>query len=555
MHPSKQLLGFLAQELGEEKGSMDVYRCYLRAVLGADVSHYRLSKMPDNLLAKFYGSNDEEPPQYLAFRPSDIARLECSVGKRVQIFRKVGGKAEIAKLHDRTIYDSLDGQTLPLKFFLTFEYGGTMRLSRLGPEDGPKDCRLPETFFIGSISSRDCFCCLERVLSALSIVKQINHEHDSNCANVMSFCIALQCFEQHLPKDGLVIVSYLSTKFRVRHSWAPCDQTFGILGVLKGPRPTVLSFTSDGQWCYKVKEDFAAVIMSAIPPSRELPPRSKWAGLPHEAPEEEEPDEFSTCHVRGTDCECGPCSRSGQYVDNMKTRGRQQIYSFPMSSFDGLKIIGLFSHETEEDILFCSDASNAAWDAEAMTISTPQEIGNEDLLFPFESISQRKYPREAVARQEPILVSWADHSMVLANQQPLVYDVEDDESPDSEDCFAARFIRDILEAKKAATTLKRGRLSKILDFLSVLRQAHDAHFAVDVGDPEIHSKLLSINSAWRNGIFGLFQAQLERLINRWVIWGFNAEVRRFTFFLKKILQLYILGLRSGNPRIQVGELS
>jgi hypothetical protein len=517
------MLAFMAQELGADCGAKSVYRSYLRSVLGTDISHYRLSKMPDDLLDKFYGGEDLDAPQYLDFRPADIARLEFAVNKRVQIYRKVGGYAEMAKVYDRSVYDNaLENPPSILKFLLTFEYGGKGNLTRLCPEEEPKNSRLSETFFITTISSKDCSCFLDKVLSALG-EKNNNHEHGTDCSTLTDFCAALQLFEAQLPAEGLIIVSYLSTKFRVKHSWKPGDQTFGILGVFGGKNPIVVCFTSDVMWCYKVKEDYAAVIKGSIPAQREQLPRSKWAGLPHDD-DDEEMDEFSSCHVWETECDCGPCSRSGQFAKNMKSRGRQKIYSFPMSSFDGLKMFGLFSPETEEDILFCTDVSIAAWDSEALTVPVSQECGNEDLAFPFETVGHRKYPREAVARQEPILVSWADQSMLLAGQEPIVYEVEDDEDPSSDGCFAARFIKDLLEARNAASKVKRLRLSKLLDFLSVLRQAHDAHFAIDPGDPEIHTKLPAIDSAWRNSLFGLFQMQLERLINRWVVFGFNAEV-------------------------------
>jgi hypothetical protein len=512
----------------------NLYRRYLSSVMGFDVSHTRLSKMSDSLLDKFYLSSDPTaPPSCLAFNPEGVSRVERAAGRRVVILRRLG-KWSVAKLHDLRCYDSAGGggdETFAgPALVLSAEYDRKARGWTLDRWSGdlPDDSRLYEQKFIApGVPSPEGCCALEKALLAAGSAAEEDrpaHQHVPECRDLVAFCTNLDAFSGSLPAGGIVVVSHLRTKMRARHSWLPRDQTFGVLGTARvgGERPTVVSFTSDGRWAYRLKPEYASSVLDVL---RERegrgPPRiplSSIAGAAEGGGDDEESFTKTTGH--GVDCDCGPCSRASQFTRHMELGGRQKLYSFPLSSFQHLETMGLLSSATQEAVLACCDLSTASFDAEAMTVAVESAgVGNEDLRLPFAPAGTTKYPREVTARQEPILLAWTDHLRDSAGLPIHVYDVDDEGVGDS--LFPANFVEDLMAGRDAAAAAKRERLSDLYEFLATFKRAHSAFFAPADADPERDRKLAAVEAAWRHNPFGLFETQLDNLVSRYLCFGFN----------------------------------
>jgi hypothetical protein len=575
IHPVKKLLALAASDestVDDVAAGRNLYRRYLASVLGFDVSHSRLSKMPDHLLDRFYSAGKPSAPPYcLNFDPEGVSRVERAAGRRIVILRRLGN-SDVAKVHDRRCYDDAESANAdfssgpPLVLSLAWEAAtGSWTLAKWSGAL-PENSRLYEWRFIAAgMPSPEDSCVLEKVQLALPDFEPAEqHAHGPDCRSLTRFCCKLDAFRQQLPAAGVIVVSHLRARLLAAHSWRARDHTFGVLGTAWGDRPTVVSFTSDWRWAYRLQDEYAESVLRVLGQrGGRRPPRidlgSTFGPLPRDAAAADDVDDDDCCtktEGQGLDCDCGPCSRAWQFSRHMDVGGRQKIYAFPLSGFQHLQTLGLFSVAAEQTVLACCDLSTASFDVEALTCPAGgADAGNEDLALPFATVGTTKYPREVLASQEPILLAWTDHLRDVSGLPVHVYDIEDEGCPAS--AFPANFVADLLAGRDAAEASKRERLSGMYDFLAPLKQAHSSFFAPADGDPEADRKLAAVEVAWRHNPFGLFETHLDRLASRYLCFGFNRSVPARPTLSLASHRLFLCpqrGLRPAHPGLQARAL-
>ena len=92
--------------------------------------------------------------------------------------------------------------------------------------------------------------------------------------------------------------------------------------------------------------------------------------------------------------------------------------------------------------------------------------------------------------------------------------------------MAESFVRDLMTMRVAASEAKTKLLAPLLDWLECMEKAHVEHFLGGERDAVPDEKRQkAVRAAWRNNPWGCFQKGLFELRDRYLIFGFNAEVR------------------------------
>jgi hypothetical protein len=143
--------------------------------------------------------------------------------------------------------------------------------------------------------------------------------------------------------------------------------------------------------------------------------------------------------------------------------------------------------------------------------------GQEDRQrVPFEHLSSvpRADPsgEDVVALQRPIVIGHLDN--IGDNPEPHFFEVEGGLAGVQD--AVHRYLHHVLEAKERAAKAKREILKPLLDYCASYFEAHQRFFA----ERQIDDK--TCLTVWRRTHLGLFQVELERLINNVYIFTFNG---------------------------------
>jgi hypothetical protein len=511
LHLSKIIM----EHLSPKDDKLEGYRLYLQNCLNPQVSHSNLAEMDDSILKTFYKEDHPlSPPKYFdVFGGPDLSRFEDAVKKNIVIIKE-HGKGEKIKIHDRRILqNNYEWSTIfillkPTRYKNSFEVYET---------NFDYNVRLSEQYFIRHCSKKfegKTNCYVDMLIQALEEEPFI-HEHNEECCDFNNFLVNPISLGFNWILASHIKSNINSTK---SHSESSDYHFFAILKTtccLKNVR--VASVTNDKMYIYLLHEQFENSVIH-------LESRNRNPGRNPLETKKKDKVNFSSTFVKRLECKCQCCENKNDYITNMEESGPQELYKIKMSGFDQLKMLGLFNKQTEETLLEACKLSMAAFDVEAMTIKIDSLIGNEDLNFPFETVSQKKFPRMAIARQVPILISWSDNLRLKEGLEPLVYAYDEKEK----DSMIGQFIEDLLDQKERCFEAKLELLADLNQWISIFEEAHYKYFNINKEAEEDDSEEMKTNRknalySWKYGIFGLFANHLERLASRYIVWGFNCE--------------------------------
>jgi hypothetical protein len=502
LHLSKILM----EHLSGHEDKLSAYRLYLKSCFNPNVCQANLSVLNSKLLADFYKKDHPlaQPKYFDFFDGPDLSRLEKAVQKHIVIIKKNGSRDAI-KIHDRRIFETFQETVfLQLK---DVRYG-----YELYSFEGDYNARLSEQYFIKCCSYKfnmETNCYFDMINQALQ-QPTTNHQHSKRCLNFNQFLT-------NPPEIDFTLASHIKSKITTQQRDPKvANHFFAVLttsgDVAKGP---VLSVTNDKSYIYLLHENLQKNILNTKPKIRN----------PATCKEERRPFvDYTSVVVPRKDCDCQCCQEKHLYLKNMEEAGPQALYKIKMSGFDQLKMLGLFNKHTEDLLLEVCKLSMAAFDVEAMTIGIESDCGNEDLNFPFETVGQTKFPRMAIARQVPILISWTDNLRIDEGKEPLVYKYNENDEKE----MIGNFVEDLLEEKERCFETKHEMLAELFGWLSIFEEAHYKFFNVskevhETDTEEIVATRKNAAYAWSYGLFGLFATHLESMAMRFVLWGFNCE--------------------------------
>jgi hypothetical protein len=418
---------------------------------------------------------------------------------------------------------------------MVLECGGRSDRRLSEADSGTYDLRVSEAHFIEKCSSSGGKeRCLYQMIAEASSGAAGGHEpHDGGCGNLAKLCASPREAESHLGFP-FVLVSHVATHSIDKHTRDPKKQVFAVLTVSPGASPSapgrVFSITADGLYIYRLRPEYADLVLSVTQRQRNLPslrPRDALSEPPAVPKVTEGGDAVRVDARDGAARCCDPCSDSRSYERHMDRAGPQKPYVVKTSGFDHLRILGLFSPDAEKKLLRCCELSMAAFDVESMNVEVCHDDGNEDLVFRVETVSRTPMPRRPLTRQVPALLSWSDALRTEEGLEPLVYDFEDQATA------VASFVADLTAQRDRAVSCKHEILADLFAWLGVFRSSHFSFFdcreepPTDAEEEEEEEEdkrwRLQVRDSWRNSVFGLAERQLEALANRYLVWGFNAE--------------------------------
>lgn len=532
---TKDLGKALMEYIGDcPEDPMKTYRVFLSRTLNSNVSHSNLSMLHQDLLSQFYRLRhpDKKPAEFDFWNASDVSKLERSISANIVLLGggvRKGRAGEYTKLHDTRIFDqSTSTPRKTFSFVVEPEVGGTFRLL-VGPPD--YDVRLSEWRFIAYCSpSRRNDCLWQKVRDlagggedgdAPQPPEDEEHEHDWKCNDPLAMCAEASRARELLP-GPVLLASHV--KGKLRGSAFLERQSFAVLGVLKRDSETlddctVICLTADRRHAYLPLETVARAVLDRTGMSGRGERREKFPPQLELAAAATEKKNFTWEHVTGRSCDCTACRRGAEFRYNMPLAGKQQTYRTRMSSFDLARSLGLLDEKTASAINEACRLSQAAWDVESMTVEN-EDDSRVETVFPFEQTSRISRKRKVLARQVPLLVSWADYAMTKEGAEPFVYEY-DEREPEK---MTARFLGDVVERREKASAAKEKLLEPLLSWCEAMEKAHTDHFLRGGGGVDLDEEEEGrVGAAFRASIFGKFQSGLKALVRRYILWAFNGE--------------------------------
>jgi hypothetical protein len=496
---TKALLSDLALVLGMSSG-LEVYRCYLSSSFNVNISHDTLSILDDSVLARFYNSEEPtRPPRYIDFRETSTwGRLENSLNIRLVLARapERPGRPWM-RIHDRRVSDMISPQaelseppTLQLFYAVTLE-GKVFHLSRgLDPADFELT-RFAETFAVDwerlSLSwfSKPADCYRMKVWYALGGQECPVHDHGDDCLTLYGLCTMSDPFPEWKERP-FVLATHLSSRLLARRSFRPKDQSYQVLArFTEGAAAaaadgreiaatSVLLVRTDGSVVPVLPQHSEMIVQQHGRADRERHP------LPGDYPGLDVEKSSASVDRRrwrnANDAEvrhCRGCEVKEDYRPNLDPGGGQRLFTYQMSTFDLLDMLGLCSEENVALIRKACDYSCLYYDVESCTILSKHPAGQEELTLDFKPLSDQRRGRKIVGKQIPVLIGLVDGLDLSDHSPPVILSSEPNCNGSS---MVAEFVDLLLERRDRATVAKKELLSPLLSSLEMFKQHFRSFF-------------------------------------------------------------------------------
>jgi len=209
--------------------------------------------------------------------------------------------------------------------------------------------------------------------------------------------------------------------------------------------------------------------LSGVP--RTLPPE-EFAAAVEEADRQKKEKSSGKKHLPEFICKCEDCL-STPYIENMGKNGPDRLCSLPYSLSDLLRLLGLFTAETETLVERLCELSLAAMDIESQTIATSNRGPFPGPRVSYEEFGGPTYEGHVVHTQRPIMLGHTDCLSHEANFK-WIDQVANDSVSAVYDLFA-RYWLHVTACRKAATAEKRRLSISLTETVAKYRAAHAAY--------------------------------------------------------------------------------
>ena len=358
----------------------------------------------------------------------------------------------------------------------------------------PKTMRMPLVLGKGnrssSSSSISVFCLHQALTQVLGVTRgqrQLDqHQHSPACLSLRELVFAKS--KNDVAREvgvEFVLASHLRCKplTRARTRKLPINNVFGVhavyafsegsLGIEAMP---VVCVTHNLRF-YRLLEPYATSVRLGQTrrrhPKHESFPGSaqglKLKSLKELTGREEGGGGGPYVHHHQVDtCPCTGCKNAKDFEHNMSPDGPQRPFKTDLSSFDLFRLLGKFSPKVEADLLNVCRLSVASFDVESVATPLADQVGNEDLNFEPETLSDRRLPRQVQAVHLPCRIGFSDQLRMDTDRPTLIFRYD----PENPDQMVADFIEAIFEHRDAATTIKYGVLHPYFEWLERYKRAH-----------------------------------------------------------------------------------
>ena len=511
IHPSKMVLQAVSSD---GSGGMTAYRTYLQQTLNLNASHSVIGSLSDAILSRFYSLDSPlVPPKFFDWSAGggqDVSRLEAACSVDIVIFESASKDSvdnplwEV--LHDRSVYRKLTGEDADRRrrvaLFVTHASRARVASGKEGsPEtafylakDGWEKAgelmidhhhQMKEANYVDTSDKdkdkewTDVSCYYDRWARLLRRQLAADHVHSPLCQELVlalsdyrSAAASMTPHVEFCVTAHLRTSSYRQKKLKIRY--------FGMLMAPSGPSSScaVLSVLSDYTWI-SLPKDKAELIMSKEVrvryPSVDDPP-PPLTGLRPGAGGCRKPKRKASEHS----CDCQGCENSHLYDKAMNDSGPAMLYTHATTLFDLMRSLGVFDSASEAIVNRCCELSTAALDVETFTVGVNPEAGNEDAVFPYASMSERRLPRIYTARMEPVLIGYADTLSIDQAEAGGGATVFGGWSKEDETRTKRKLVSDFcrhLDARKEeASVAKIELLSPLLEWVARYREAYTDYF-------------------------------------------------------------------------------
>ncbi|CAM6055381.1 unnamed protein product [Sphagnum tenellum] len=158
----------------------------------------------------------------------------------------------------------------------------------------------------------------------------------------------------------------------------------------------------------------------------------------------------------------------------MSSRGPQFLYKIQLSTFDLLKMVGLFNPKTESAITRACNLSLASYDVESF--ASPVETfhsGKRGCGARRGTSFRCQASKEVYSIHRPALIGLYDELLRQQGQDPIIYTLDEKKR----NSLVAAFLEGLFERRDACVSVKYGILSSLLSYVERFKAQHFKFYA------------------------------------------------------------------------------
>jgi hypothetical protein len=445
------------------------------------------------LLSKFYSQESAQirPKYFDLFNSSNLSKLEHAIKTRL-VFLMPGKDNSWHKVHDKRVYDRLqnsDNKWDVLYYVLEHKQGcwHLYELTTLADRQTYVQLMSETDFFEPKTMqvARKGDCLIQTISKVLGVSlgrTQLDHQHSPTCLTLRELVFAKS--KNSVARDvgaEFLLASHLRCvpRSRERQRKYVKNNVFGVHSVfafsegsqgLKGM--PVICVTKDLRF-YLLLETYSVGVRAVQtrqrhPKAEAFPsPADKLAGKPTSHMSEQEMQRAGIIHQVET-CPCTGCKNAKLYEHNMSKNGPQIPFKCDLSSFDLFSLLGANSPQVQKNLMRVASLSIGSFDVESVATRVQDDVGNEDLNFRPETVSNQRLPRQVQAVHQPCRIGFVDQLRMETERPTLIFRYD----PEQPEKMIGDFVEALFEHRDAAAIEKMGILFPYFEWLDKYKKAH-----------------------------------------------------------------------------------